>query len=71
MRQHYSSSDDTHARVARIAPAIVALLSVGPSRSRRAVIAALAPRHTKDAVLRTLMRLAVTDRLGPKGRSTI
>ena len=63
MPQHYSSSDDTHAMVARVAPAILELLGDGLPRSRHDIVAALAPRHTKDEVVRTLMRLAVTGRL--------
>ena len=63
MPQSYSSSDDTHAMVARVAPAILELLGDGLPRSRREIVAALAPRHAKDEVVRTLMRLAVTGRL--------
>ena len=63
MPQHYSSSDDTHAMVARLAPAILELLSDGLPRSRHDIVAALAPHHAKDEVVRTLMRLAVTGRL--------
>jgi hypothetical protein len=36
-------------------------------RSRATIIAALAGRHPKDDVRRTLMRLAVTERLVEKG----
>ena len=63
MPQRYSSSDDTHAMAARLAPAILELLGDGLPRSRHGIVAALAPRHTKDEVVRTLMRLAVTGRL--------
>jgi hypothetical protein len=63
MPQHYSSSDETHAMVARVAPAILELLGDGLPRSRHDIVAALAPRHIKDEVVRTLMRLAVTGRL--------
>jgi hypothetical protein len=51
------------AMVARVAPAVLALLGDGVPRSRRAIVAALADRHPRDEVARTLMRLAVTDRL--------
>jgi hypothetical protein len=51
------------ATVARVAPAVLALLGDGVPRSRRAIVAALADRHPKDEVVRTLMRLAVTGRL--------
>ena len=57
------SSDDTHAMVARIAPAILELLSDGLPRSRNEMVEALAPQHAKDEVTRTIMRLSVTGRL--------
>ena len=63
MPQHYSSSDETHAMVARVAPVILELLGDGLPRSRHDIVAALALRHTKDEVVRTLMRLAVTGQL--------
>jgi hypothetical protein len=63
MPWHYSSSDETHAMVARVAPAILELLGDGLPRSRHDIVAALAPWHTKDKVVRTLMRLAVTGQL--------
>jgi len=59
----YPSSTDTDAMVARIAPAVLELLGDGVPRSRRAIVAALAGQHPRDKVVRTLMRLAVTDRL--------
>ena len=55
----YTSSADTHAMVARIAPSILELLGDGIWRSRKAIVAALAGQHEKDEVVRTLMRLAV------------
>ncbi len=57
------SSASTEAMVARVAPAVLALLGDGVPRSRRAIVAALMDRHPKDEVKRTLMRLAVTDRV--------
>jgi len=36
-------------------------------RSRRTIAAELADRHLKDEVVRTLMRLAVTDRVDDRG----
>ena len=62
MPHRYSSSDDTHAMVARIAPAIFKLLSDGLPRSRHEILEALAPQHAKDEVKRTIMRLSVTGR---------
>jgi hypothetical protein len=67
MPPSYSSSADTDAMVARVAPAVLALLGDGVPRSRRAIVAALADRHPRDEVARTLMRLAVTDRLAEAG----
>ena len=63
MPHRYSSSDDTHAMVARIAPMILKLLSDGLPRSRLEIVEALAPQHAKDDVKRTIMRLSVTGRL--------
>jgi hypothetical protein len=67
MPPSYSSSADMDAMVARVAPAVLALLGDGVPRSRRAIVAALADRHPKDEVARTLMRLAVTGRLVEAG----
>jgi hypothetical protein len=67
MPQRYSSSADTDAMVARVAPALLVLLGDGVPRSRRAIVAALADQHPKDEVARTLMRLAVTGRLAEAG----
>ena len=63
MPDRYASSADTHAMVARVAPAILELLGDGLPRSRHDIVAALAPQHPKDEVVRTLMRLAVTGQL--------
>src|SRR4051812_10368098 len=70
MPDRYASSADMHAMVARVAPAILELLGDGLPRSRHDIVAALAPRHTKDEVVRTLMRLAVTGRLVETERNT-
>ncbi len=67
MPRRYPSSSDTDAMVARLAPAVLALLGDGVPRSRRAIVAALADRHPRDEVARTLMRLAVTGRLAEAG----
>ena len=67
MPRRYPSSADMDAMVARVAPAVLALLGDGVPRSRRAIVAALADRHPKDEVARTLMRLAVTGRLAEAG----
>ena len=53
--------------VARTAPAILEFLKDGIPRSRAAIVAALAGRHAKEDVVRTLMRLAVTGRVVEAG----
>ena len=63
MPTRYTSSADTHAMVARIAPSILELLGDGLLRSKKAIVAALADRHEKDEVELTLMRLAVTGQI--------
>ena len=57
------SSADTDAMIDRVAPAILALLGDGAPRPKRAIVASLADRHPKDEIIRTLMRLTVTDQL--------
>ena len=58
-----SGSAEIEAMVARTAPAILELLGDGTPRSRSTIITALADRHPKEDVVRTLMRLAVTGQL--------
>jgi hypothetical protein len=58
-----SGSAEIDAMVARTAPAILELLRDGTNRSKSTIIAALASRHPKEDVTRTLMRLAVTGQL--------
>jgi hypothetical protein len=62
-----ASSADLHATIERVTPDVLALLGDGVPRTRRAILAALADRHPKDDVRRTLMRLAVTERLAETG----
>ena len=62
-----ASSADIDAMVARMAPVILALLEDGVPRGKRAIVAALEQQHPKDEVIRTLMRLAITDRLVEAG----
>ena len=72
MPTRYTSSADTHAMVARIAPIVLELLSDGIPRSRRAFVAALANRYPKEEVELTLMRLAVTGQiLAANGKYTL
>jgi hypothetical protein len=67
MPKPFPSSEDTDAMVARVAPAVLELLGDGVPRAKRAIVAALADRHPKDEVTRTLMRLAVTDQVVETG----
>ena len=72
MLTRYTSSADTHAMVERVAPAILGLLGDGIPRSRRAFVAALADRYSKEEVELTLMRLAVTGQiLAANGKYTL
>jgi hypothetical protein len=61
-----ASSADLNAAIERVTPDVLALLRDGVPRSKATIIAALADRHAKDDVRRTLMRLAVTGQLVEK-----
>jgi hypothetical protein len=63
-----SGSAEIDAMVVRTAPAILELLGDCTPRPRSAIITALADRHPKEDVVRTLMRLAVTGQLVETGR---
>ncbi len=63
-----SGSAEIEAMVARTAPAILELLEDGTPRSKNAIITALADRHPREDVIRTLMRLAVTGQLSERER---
>jgi hypothetical protein len=58
-----SGSAEIEAMVARTAPAVLELLGDGTPRPRSGIITALADRHSKEDVIRTLMRLTVTEKL--------
>jgi hypothetical protein len=58
-----SGSAEIDVMVARTAPAVLGLLADGVPRAKSAIITALADRHPKEDVVRTLMRLAVTGQL--------
>jgi hypothetical protein len=62
-----ASSADLNAVIAHVAPDVLALLGDGVPCTKRAIVAALADRHPKDDVRRTLMRLAVLERLVETG----
>jgi hypothetical protein len=61
------SSAAFDALLARVTPDVRALLADGVPRSRATIVAALADRHPKEDVRRTLMRLAVTEQLVETG----
>jgi hypothetical protein len=60
--KHWSSAD-LNTAIERTAPDVLTLFIDGASRTEAEIIAALAGRHAKDDVRRTLMRLAVTEQL--------
>ena len=62
-----SASDDVNAAIARVTPDVLALLQDSVPRTRGVILAALANRHPKDDVRRTLMRLAVLEQLVETG----
>jgi hypothetical protein len=55
------------ATVARVAPAVLGLLGDGVPRSKAAIMEALADRHSRDDVVHTLIRLAVTGQVVETG----
>jgi hypothetical protein len=62
-----AGSEAINAMVARTAPAVLALLSDGVPRSKPAIVEALAGRHTREDVILTLIRLAVTGQVVETG----
>ena len=63
-----SGSAEIDAMVVRTAPSVLELLGDGTPRPKSAIITALADRHPKEDVVRTLMRLAVTGQLSETER---
>ena len=62
-----ASSADLNAVIAHVTPDVLALLGDGVPRTRGVILAALADRHPRADVRRTLMRLAVTEQLVETG----
>ena len=62
-----AGSDAINTMVARVAPAILGLLSDGVPRSKAAIVKALAGRHYRQDVLHTLIRLSVTGQVSEAG----
>ena len=64
-----AGSAELNATLARITPAVLALLADGVPRTKPAIVAALAGRHDRQDVALTLMRLTVTGQVeGTGGR---
>jgi hypothetical protein len=63
-----AGSAEVNAMVARVAPAILALLADGVPRSKPAIIEALAGRHDRQDVAHALIRLAVTGEVQERDR---
>jgi hypothetical protein len=62
-----ASSADLNAAIAQITPEVLALLGDGVPRTRGVILAALADRHAKDDIQRTLTSLAITEQLVETG----
>ncbi len=58
-----SGSAEIEAMVARTAPAVLELLRDGAPRARSVIITALVDRYPREDLIRTLMRLTVTEKL--------
>jgi hypothetical protein len=61
------SSADLDAVIERITPDVLALLGDSVPRTEAAIVAALAERHPRDDIRRTVMRLAVLGQLVETG----
>ena len=61
------SSADLEAAIEQVTPDVLALLADGVPRAEAAIVEALADRHPKDDVKRTIMRLAVLRQLAMQG----
>ena len=61
------SSADLDAAIERVTPDVLALLGDGMPRTEAMIVAALAGRHAKDDVRRTIMRLHVLGHLELRG----
>src|SRR4051812_35550856 len=66
-RRGTSSSADLNTTIAEVTPDVLELLRDGVPRSRATIVAALADRHAREDVKRTLMRLAILGQLEEKG----
>jgi hypothetical protein len=63
----FTGTAELNATIERVAPAILGLLADGTSRTKAAIVEALAGRHAKDDVTCALIRLAVTGRVEETG----
>ncbi len=62
-----AGSAELNATIEHVAPAILELLADGVPRTKAAIVEALAGRHDRQDVVHTLIRLAVTGRVGESG----
>jgi len=67
MSSRPSSSADLNAVIEQVTPDVLVLLGDGVPRTRGAILTALADRHPRNDIKRTLMRLAVTEQLVETG----
>jgi hypothetical protein len=61
------SSDDLNAAIVRVAPDVLALLQDSVPQNRATIITALADRHPRDDIKRTIARLVVLRQLEERG----
>jgi hypothetical protein len=61
------SSDNLNAAIERVTPDVLALLADGVPRTKGAIIAALAGRHPKEDIKRTIARLDVLGQIDLQG----
>jgi hypothetical protein len=59
----FTGTAELNAMIERVAPDVLGLLADGVPRTKAAVVAALAGRHSADDVVLALVRLAVTGRV--------
>ena len=67
MPRAMTGTAELNATIERVAPDVLGLLADGVSRTKPAIVEALAGRHARDDVVHTLIRLAVTGRVVETG----
>ena len=66
-RKPFTGSAEINATVARVAPAVLKLLTDGAPRTKAAIVGAMAGQHGADDVGLTLVRLTVNERVVETG----